>query len=120
MKTVFINFKEGENYYSKEVPINAIIKLDSSFVDMANYVKEDELGVLIQFEHQQAIITLNLTEVFPYVLLFFDSDLKFKGASYSLKSGIGSFTRQTEYKNILFVRLPHSLKLNNIINLSYE
>ena len=119
MKTVFINLKDGEINYSQEVIINSIIKLDSSFVDITNHLNQDELGVLIQFEHCQTITTLNLTDVFPYVLLFFDADLIFKGASYSLKSGTGSFTIQTQYKNILFVRMPHNLKLNQINNLNF-
>ncbi|WP_297708043.1 hypothetical protein [uncultured Eudoraea sp.] len=119
MKTVFINLKEGEINYSQEVPINCIIELDSSFVDIANYVNEDELGVLIQFEHHQTITILNLTGVTPYVLLFFDDELYFKGASYSIKSGTGSFIIQTQYKNILLVRMPHNLKLSKIINLNY-
>ena len=119
MKTVFISLKEGEINSSQEVPINRIIRLDSSFVDMANYINEGELGVLIQFEHNQTTTILNLTDVSPYVLLFFDDELYFKGASYSIKSGTGSFTFQTQYKNILFLRVPHNLKLNKIINLKF-
>ncbi len=119
MKTVFINSKEDENRSSQEVRINSIIKLDASFVDMGNYLNENELGVLIQLQHHQEITLLNLTEVCPYVLLFFGPDLNFKGTSYSLKSGTGSFTLQTQYKNILFLRMPHNLKLNQVINLNY-
>ena len=103
----------------KEVPINSIINLDSSFVEMANYLGEDESGVLIQFKHQQTITILSLTKVTPYVLLFFDDELNFKGVSYSIRNGTGSFIIQTQYKNILFVRIPHNLKLNKIINLNF-
>ena len=118
MKTVFINLKKSEINYYQEVPINSIIKLDYSFVDIANYLNGDELCVLIQFEHHQKITTLNLTDVFPYTLLIFDDNLCFEGASYSLKSGTGSFTITTQYKNILFVKMPHDLTLNQIINLN--
>ena len=72
MKTVFINLKEGEINYSQEVSINSSITLDSSFVDMSNYLDEDALGVLVRFEHDQTTTRLNLTDVSPYVLLFFD------------------------------------------------
>ena len=117
MKTVFINLKEGEINSSQEVTINSIITLDSSFVEMANYLNKDKLGVLIQFEHNQTTTILNLTHVSPYVLLFFDAELYFKGASYSIKGSAGSFTIQTQYKHILFLRVPHSLQLSSIINL---
>jgi hypothetical protein len=119
MKTVFINLEESQINYSQEVTINSIITLDSSFVDMPNYLNEDELGVLIQFEHNQTTTRLNLTDVSPYVLLFFDDELNFKSASYSIKSGTGSFTIQTQYKSILFLRIPHNLQLGAIINLKF-
>jgi hypothetical protein len=119
MKTVFINLEEEGINYSKEVPINSIIKIDSSFVDMGNHLHEDDLGLLIHLEHYQTITILNLTDVTSYVLLFFDGDLIFKGASYSLKSG-GSFTLQTQYKNILLVKLPLDFELNTIIKLEDE
>ena len=120
MKKVFINSKEGNIISSKKIFINSIIKLDSAFVEMANHLNKSELGALIQFEHNQPISILNLTNVTPYVLLFFDEELYFKGASYSIKSGTGNFNIQTPYKNILFVRIPHTLNLNKINNLSYE
>lgn len=120
MKTVFINLKEDNIISSQKIFVNSIIKLDSSFVDMANHLNEDELGVLIQLEHNQTVAILNLTDVTPYVLLFFDDELDFKGSTDSFKSGTGSFTIQTQYKNILFVRIPHNLKLNKIINLRLE
>jgi len=120
MKTVFINSKEGNIISSQKIFVNSIIKLDSSFVDMANHFNKEELGVLIQLEHNQTVAILNLTGVTPYVLLFFDDELYFKGASYSIKSGTGSFTIQTQYKNILFVRILHNLELNKIINLCLE
>ena len=113
MKKVFINSTQA-------VLINSIIKLDSSFVDMANHLNKDELGALIQFKHNQPVSILNVTDVTPYALLFFDDELYFKRASVSIKNGTGNFTIQTQYKNILFVRIPHNLKLNKINNLSYE
>src|SRR5680860_115234 len=120
MKTVFINSKEGNIIFSQKIFVNSIIKLDSSFVDMANHLNEEELGVLIQLEHNQSVAILNLTDVTPYVLLFFDDELYFKGVTGSNKCGTGSFTIQTQYKNILFIIIPHNLEFNKIINLSLK
>ncbi len=120
MKTVFINSKEDKIISSQEVPINSIIKIDYSFVDMGKYLNKNELGALIQFKHNQTITKVNLTEVCPYLLLVFDGDLNFKGASHSLKSGTGNFTVPTQYKTLLFLRLPHTLQLNTLINLSHD
>ena len=120
MKTIIINSKESNIISSQKIFVNSIIKLDSSFVDMANHLNEEELGVLIQPEHNQTLAILNLTGVTSYVLLFFDDELHFKGSTESNKCGTGSFTIQTQYKNILFVRIPHNLELNKIINLCHE
>jgi hypothetical protein len=119
MKTVIINLQEGEIQRSQEVRVNSIIPLDASFVDMATYMNESQLGVLIQLHHHQPITTLNLRDVTPYVILFFDDACIYKGAAHSIKSGTGNFSLQTQYKNLLFVRLPHDLKLNQIINLKF-
>ena len=120
MKTVFINLKEGVIKSSQNVPIHAIITLDTAFVDLTTYLNDNQVGVLLQLQHRQPISTLHLTDVTPYVLLYFDEELHFKGAAYSIKSGTGPFTIHTPYKTILFVRLPHDLKLNTITKLSYE
>jgi hypothetical protein len=117
MKTVFINLKEGERTSSKALLVNDIITLDESFIDMGNYLNKEAVGALIYFNSQQ-IIQLNLTKVSPYILLFFDDSLLFKGATHSIVSGTGSFSIQTEYKQILFVKIPHDLKLNTIISLN--
>lgn len=117
MKTVFINLKEGEKTSSKALFINDIITLDDSFIDIGSYLNKDTVGALIHFNSQQ-IIQLNLTKVSPYILLFFDDSLLFKGATHSIVSGTGSFSIQTEYKHILFVKIPNALKLNTIIGLN--
>ena len=117
MKTVFINLKEGEIIYFQKVPVNCFININSSFVDMSNHLNQDELGALVQFEHNQLITKLNLTDITPYTLIFFDDELCFKGASCSVKSGTGSFTIQTQYKNILIIRMPYEFDLNELIRI---
>lgn len=117
MKTVFLNLKEGNKTNSKAFPINDMMSLDGSFIDIANYLDKDTLGTLIHFKQQQ-ISHLNLTKVSPYILLFFDENLIYKGATHSINSGTGSFNIQTQYKFILFIRIPHDLKLNDIISLN--
>lgn len=120
MKTISINSKKGEITSSHNVPIHTIIMLDVVFVDMTTYLKDNQLGVLLQLQHQQPITSLHLTDVTPCVLLYFDTDSNYKGAAYSIKSGAGAFTIHTPFKSILFVRLPHDLKLNTITKLGYD
>jgi hypothetical protein len=119
MKTVFIKLKDGNTTSSKAITINDSVTLNDSFIGMFNYLDKDTVGLLVHFKQQQ-INLLNLTKVSPYVLLFFDDNLIYKGATHSIKNGIGNFIIQTQYKLILFIKVPHNLILDNIISLSVK
>lgn len=119
MKTVFLNLKEGNKTSVKTLTINSIVILDEPFVDMENYLDKDTTCVFIHFKHQQNSY-LNLTKVSPYVLLFFDENLMYTGATHSIRYGSGSFGIQTQYKFILFIRMPHHLNLNDILSLQIK
>jgi len=114
MKTAFIKLKDGNTTSSKAITINDSITLNESFADMANYLDKDTVGLLVHFKHQQNNL-LNLTKVSPYILLFFDEELFFKGTSYSINSGSGTYTIQTQYKNILIIKMPFEFDLNEVI-----
>lgn len=120
MKKAVINCKEGEINSAKKISIDQHLYLDTSFVDVAHYITNVERVVLLQFTHHQVTSTLNLTGISPYVLVFFNDKLEYKGASYSIKSGTGSFTISSPYKNILFLRMPHAINLNKIISITIE
>ena len=113
-----LTIKLSGNNTVQHINVNFIFTIKSSFIDINKYLHENEESILIRNESNNNTTIIDLTNVTPYVLLFFDDDLYFKGASYSIKSGNGSYTIKTEYKNILFVRIPHSLKLNSINKLN--
>jgi hypothetical protein len=119
MMTITLTFKKNKaDYWTENFPIHEIIKLETSAIDISNYLDGNTLDVLFQMEHKQLLSRLLLTEVTPYVLLFFDDAFDFKGASHSIKSGNGSFTLQTQYKHILFLRMPHALQLKHLTYLT--
>ncbi|SDR91127.1 hypothetical protein SAMN04515667_0971 [Formosa sp. Hel1_31_208] len=99
MKTVSIISKENDIKSSQNVPIHAIITLDTAFVDVSNYLNDGDLGILLQLQHHQPITTLHLTDVTPYVLLCFDEALHYKGAAYSLKS-VSSLSTKRRFENL--------------------
>lgn len=119
MKTLVLNLKEDSSITSTELPIQDIITLDSSFVDVDNYLDKGDVSTLFQFTHQQNSL-LNVTEVSPYILLYFDESRELKGATLSIKSGSGNRTIITQYKYVLFVRMPHDLSLNDIHDFQIE
>jgi hypothetical protein len=119
MRTVFLILKEGNKTSSKAIKVNDVITLDKSFIDMSDYLGKETVCALIHFKDKQ-ISQLSLTKVSPYTLLFFDEFEIYKGATHSINNQSGSFSIQTQYKYILFIRMPHNLTLNNIMSLNTE
>ena len=101
----------------QKVYINSMVTLDASFINMENYIKNNEAGIFIQIENKTRTTNLNLSNISPFVLLFFDEELFFKGTSYSINSGTGNYTIQTQYKNILVLRMPLEFDMNEIIRI---
>ena len=102
-----------------KVNANSIIDSDSDLIDVKPLTKGDNKILLFRFSHSKINTQLILTDVTPYVLIFFDEKLEFVGATFSKKSREGNFVIQTQYKTILIVKLPIDFELNNIDNLSY-
>ena len=123
MKETYNNYNESTsvrlvlNHEFQEVPIDSRVTLDASFINMDNYIKNNDAGIYIQIENKTRTTTINLSNISPYVLLFFDEELFFKGTSYSIKSGTGNYTIQTQYKNILVIRMPLEFDLNEVIRI---
>ena|SRR5690554_385496 len=119
MKTLVFNLKEGNAISSTTLSIQNVHRLDSFFVDVANYIDNEGGNILIEFNHPRNSL-LNVTEVSPYILLFFDKNRELKEVSLSIKSGTGHYTIITQYKYVLFVRMPHDLELNQIESFHFK
>lgn len=115
MKTLTLNLKEGNTASSIAVPIDNSITLDASFIDVVTYFDKGTRNFLFQFNHQQNSY-LNVTDVSPYMLLFFDEEYKYIGATLSIKNGTGNFTIITQHKYVLFLKMPHDIKAHTIEN----
>ncbi len=68
--------------------------------------------------HNQLNTFIDLTAFEPCVILFFDDNLIFEGASYYSISSTSFYCIQTQSKNILIVKLPIELPLNSLLNIS--
>lgn len=119
MKTLFIQSKNDEIISYQEILVDSIIQINSPFVNVTNHINSTDSNILLNIEHQHLNTTLDLTQVYQYILLFFSDDLNFKGATYSNGNGRGAFTTQTQYKTILLLKLPFDFNLNYIIKLIF-
>ena len=97
-----------------------LIETELAFLDVKSLLNFKQKVVLLKIRHSKTNTILDLTNTTPYALLFFNENLEFCGASYSLKKEGASYMLQTEYKTILFVKHPNRLELTNINKLSYE
>ena len=99
---------------------NELHETHHSFLDMKPIINGKHEVFLLKIRHTNTNTIIDLTYVVPYVLLCFNEQLEFCGASYSLNKEGASYMLQTEYKTILFVKHPNKLILNTINNLSHE
>ena len=97
-----------------------LIETEHPFFNIKALINFKQEILLLKIRHSRTNTILDLTNATPYALLFFNENLEFCGASYSLNKEGASYMLQTEYKTILFVKHPNRLELTNINTLSYE
>ena len=93
------------------------INIENDFINLQNEFDNRDQSVLINIVHNQMISTLNLTKITPFIILLFDKDLKFVGATISEQYTPGSFCLKTEYKTLLFIRTDLKIQLKSLLNL---
>lgn len=93
---------------------------------MDNFLKVHELQIdetplFLEIEHHQINTMLELTKVYPYVLLYFDEIegvILFKGAAFNLNNSDKPFAISTQFKKILLLHFPISFKLEEVAHLA--
>ena len=104
----------------QHITLDGVFSTRSSFINMHNYIKDAEEEVLIINDSNSSNTVLHLTGITPYIILFFDKERKFKGASYSIQNGDGDFRINTSYRYILFVKHPHEINLDSVLYLNFR
>jgi len=99
---------------TQQIPVNGLLTIESAFINMDQYMAENDNEFLIRIKNKSRISVIDLSHISPYVLLFFDEELKFKGATYSINTTQGNYSIQTQFNYILFIRFPHNLSLDKL------
>lgn len=107
-------------YQQQKLSLYHSFTLKTSFIDMQKYLRDNEEEILIVNESESNNTIIDLTNITPYIILFFDDLLRFTGATYSLQNGNGVFRISTPFKYYLFVRHPHEINLEEVRVLSFE
>ena len=101
--------------------IEGVVKKTEDTFLKVHELKEGNLPLFIELEHQQVNTLLELTKMYPYVLLYFnqeDDGILFKGAAFNCNESEMQFSITTQYKKILLLPLPISFKLNEVTHIN--
>lgn len=104
----------------------AVIKLEAnvqkttdSSLKMCELI-EGTSPLFLDVAHTKINTLLSLDKLPPFVLLYFNEDLQFAGAAYSLNGSEGSYSIGTLFKKILFIHYPISFALENVSHLTFD
>lgn len=74
---------------------------------------------LLKKSHKSCITTINLTQLTPYVILQFNIDKEFTGASFSLNALHTPFSLKAMADYFLLLPYPLAFKLQEVKSISY-
>ena len=100
------------------VQVNSWITGDTSLVVKAHEIPFQ--GLFIQLSHEQLNTQLDLGGVAPAVILQFDADQQFTGASLSLGTSSGSFGLVTQSKNLLILPFDEQFPINQLTHFKFN
>jgi hypothetical protein len=81
-------------------------------------LQEGRTPLLLNIQHQQINSLLELSNVAPFVLLYFDDTNTFSGASYSLNGFKNQFGISIQAKKLLALPFPITFKLEEVVSLT--
>ena len=96
------------------IKIEATVKKTNDTFVKVNDLQEATSPLFLEIEHQQINTVLELSKVSPFVLLYFDEELQFTGAAYSLNGSDSSFGVGTLFKKILLLHYPIDFILEEV------
>lgn len=102
-----------------EIKLQAVVKKTKDTSIKVLEFQEATSPLYLEIEHPQMNTLLELSKVAPFVLLYFNAELEFTGASYSLNNSEGPFQISTQSKKILIVPFPIAFKLDDVIDLKF-
>ena len=116
MATITLNFKNKVNNYKTNFNAVNVIEFETSFINLKDYLKEDSEPTLIELKTQN-VSHLNLSNVSPYVLIYFDDSKTFIGATHSVNTYQGDFSINCYNKYVLLMKIPYSINLSELHSL---
>lgn len=111
-KSVQITLKD-----QTEIDYEVLVKRTNHIFVNVYELQEGHSALLLVIEHDKINSVLELSKVAPFALLYFDDDLQFAGAAYSLDGSERSFGTGTAFKKILLLPYPIPFDLARVSHL---
>ena len=87
--------------------------------DANKLMNQKETAFLLEKKHASTITTINLTLVTPYVILQFNKNKEFTGATFSLNTVQSPFEIKAEADYFLLAPYPLDFVLQDVKSISY-
>lgn len=110
---IILKFKNNIQTFSANA-----MEIDFTTAIIRNHGIIKDQTYLFSIKHQQLNTVLDLKEITPYQLVFFNDKKEFIGTSFSLGSIEHLFSIQTTAKHILLVPFKEKIELRNLIHFS--
>ena len=96
------------------IQLQATVKKTTDTFLKVHELQDGISPLFLEIEHQQINTLLELSKVSPFVLLYFDEELLFIGAAFSLNGSQSPFGISTQAKKILLLHSPISFTLEEV------
>ena len=100
------------------IQLQATVKETTDTFLKVHELQEGITPLYLEIEHKQVNTLLELSKVSPFVLLYFDENLDFTGAAFSLNGSESPFGISTQAKKILLLHYPIAFQLENVAHLT--
>ena len=113
---LLIHFKEGQ-----PLPVSALeIMAYFHTIPVREWFKPESKILLFSFIHRQLTTQLDLSGVSPYVVLQFDREAKFTGASLSLGAVEANFSIKVECRYVLILPFDREFPIGKVTHLEWD
>jgi hypothetical protein len=101
-----------------QITIEASVKTTTDTFIKVHEFQEAGTPLLLNIQHTQINSLLELSNVAPFVLLYFNETNVFSGASYSLNGFKNPFGISVQAKKLLVLPFPIAFKLEDVVSLN--
>ena len=101
-----------------QIQFEAKVQTSSDTCIKVHELKDGTSPLFLEINHHHINTLLELSEMSPFLLLYFNEKFDFTGASYSINNENGSFGINTQAKKILFLNHPINFKLEEVLSIA--